>query len=984
MKIDDFEKAYEILKDYKGKNNQIQYYQYKVQKINYSLTEFDTEYILNNFDFEPYDVNKTVKIARDYGEILKNKYELDFLPEKIRITRVIGEMGESLHCYVQYRKSVKPSLMYVKKRYILNQLIDETKYNEVNVDFGKYDNITKEKDGTTLKKAQREGIEFLLRNKKCILADSMGTGKEQDVNTIMPTPEGYKRMGDLKVGDNVFASDGSICQVTDIFPQGLKDIYKVEFTDETYTNCGLEHLWIVKDKVQFNRKKDWSVLSAKQLIERGFVYKKKEGTKSTFKHNYKFRIPVCKPVVYKEQKHLIHPYLLGLMIGDGNLCSGDIIVSIPDNEIETLYRIEKLINKKYKLHCNRSGSCPNYRISRKKEYRNEKSENIYQTEIKRLKLDVKGIDKFIPQEYMLDSISNRIELLQGLMDSDGSITKEKNRIRYSTNSLKLAENVAELVQSLGGLAQIKTFNRTNKNTEYSVQIKIEICPFKLKRKSERYTIAPNKPKYLVKSIKNITFSHKSEAVCIKVNSKDSSYLTNNYIVTHNTRQAVVSSMETGADKILIICPASLKTNWKREICTYNNPTDVTIINGSEWKSDTKFTIINYDILDNFYKIPTDIVYEEKNLEDGTTQRVPVMVKASNGTLVPKTRKSIKKDKIKECLKESPLFLENFNCVIIDEAHKLSNNTSIRYKVISDFLKRSKIPYVFLLTGTPLTNRPMNLYHILKLIDAEVTRDYQYYVKHYCDGKKIKLKTGKEIVLSGGATNLDELKEKIKHVYIRRLLSEMTDMVNKDIQTRYYDLTPAQKKRYDELWEEYVSAQQELGNEDSEDYRQLVEGMLVRQYLAKEMIPNTIQLVDEKIEDDEKVIIICTFTDEINELKKYYGNKCVVYDGKMTAKQKDKAEYEFMNNPKIKVFIGQIIACSVGLTLTAAHTLVFNSYSWVAADNAQAEDRIYRLNQKNDVVCIYQLFNDSISQNMFDKVIMKKIIMNNVIKSEKEK
>ena len=101
MKIDDFEKSYEILKNYKGKNNQIQYYQYKVQKINYSLTEFDTEYILNNFDFEPYDVNKTVKIARDYGEILKSKYELDFLPEKIRITRVIGEMGESLHCYEQ-------------------------------------------------------------------------------------------------------------------------------------------------------------------------------------------------------------------------------------------------------------------------------------------------------------------------------------------------------------------------------------------------------------------------------------------------------------------------------------------------------------------------------------------------------------------------------------------------------------------------------------------------------------------------------------------------------------------------------------------------------------------------------------------------------------------------------------------------------------------------------------------------------------------
>lgn len=627
MKVNDFEEAYAILKNYNGKNNQILYYQYKVQRTNYSLAEFDVTYILNNFDFEPYEINKTVKIAKDYGEILKKKYELDFLPEKIRITRVIGEMGESIHCYVQYRKSVEPSLMYVKKRYILNQLIDNTKYIEVNVDFEKYDNITKE-NGTILKKTQKDGIEFLLKNKKCILADGMGMGK--------------------------------------------------------------------------------------------------------------------------------------------------------------------------------------------------------------------------------------------------------------------------------------------------------------------------------------------------------------------TRQAVIAAMETGAKKILIICPASLKSTWKREILVYNDESEVSVINGSEWNTNSRFTVVNYDILDNFYKIPTDIVYEDVLNEKGEKVKQPVMVKTSNGTLVPKTRKSTKKEKIKECLQQSPLFLENFGCVIIDEAHKLSNNTSIRYKVISDFLKRSKIPYVFLLTGTPLTNRPMNLYHILKLIDAEVTRDYQYYVEHYCDGRTMRLKSGKEITLSGGATNLDELKEKIKHIYIRRLLSEMSDMVEKSIETRYYDLSDAQMKRYEELWEEYVSAQQEQGNDDSEDYRQLVEGILVRQYLAKEMIANTTQLVDEKIEDGEKVIIICTFTEEINELKKYYGNKCVVYDGKMTLKQKDKAESEFMNNPKIKVFIGQIIACSVGLTLTAAHTLVFNSYSFSSAENKQAEDRIYRLNQTEDVVCIYQLFNDSISQRMFDLVTRKQIISNSVIKSENGK
>ncbi len=627
MKSDDFERAYELIKNYNGTNNQILYLRYKINKTDYSLSEFDVKYTLSNYDYIPYEVNKTVKISGDYAEILQKKYELDFKPEKVKITRVIGEVGESLHCYVQYRKSVEPSLMYVKKKYILNPLQDSSQNTIDKVNFKKYDNVTKS-NGITLKQAQKEGIEFLLKNKKCILADNMGTGK--------------------------------------------------------------------------------------------------------------------------------------------------------------------------------------------------------------------------------------------------------------------------------------------------------------------------------------------------------------------TRQSIVAAMETGCQKILIICPASLKSTWKREICVYNDQSDITVINGSEWNTKTRFTIVNYDILDNFYKIPTDIVYEKKTMEDGSVQKVPVMIKSSSGKLIPKTRKSLSKQKIKDCLKESPMFLENFGCVIIDEAHKLSNNTSIRYKVISDFLKRSKVPYVFLLTGTPLTNRPMNLYNILKLIDAEVTKDYQYYVERYCDGKTIKLKTGKEVTLSGGATNLEELKEKIKHVYIRRLLTDMADMVDKTIETRYYDLTKEQMTRYNELWEEYVSAQLEQGNEGSDDYRQLVEGILVRQYLAKEMIPNTIQLVNEKIEDDEKVIIICTFTEEINELKKYYGNKCVIYDGKMSLKQKDKAEYEFMNNPKVKVFIGQIIACSVGLTLTAAHTLIFNSYSWVAADNLQACDRIYRLNQTHDVTCIYQLFNDSISQNMFEKVMRKEVIMNETIKSENEK
>ena len=443
-----------------------------------------------------------------------------------------------------------------------------------------------------------------------------------------------------------------------------------------------------------------------------------------------------------------------------------------------------------------------------------------------------------------------------------------------------------------------------------------------------------------------------------------------------TIQSIVASICTNVDKILIICPASVKSTWKRELRYYVDEKDITIVNGNNWGETTKFTIINYDILDNFYTVPTENVIEEVVTKDENNNIVT--------KLVTKTKKSTKKAVIEECMKNSRLFQEKFGCVIVDEVHRMVNNKSIRYQVIDDLFKRTRPPFRFLLTGTPMTNKPMNLYYILKLIDAEVTDDYRFYVKRYCGGKEMKLRTGKKILIANDATNLDELKEKIKHVYIRRLLSQMSDMVKKNIEVKEYDLNEKQTLRYNELWDEYVKAQEEKGNNDSEAYRQLVEGTIVRQYLAKEMIPNTIHLAEEIIDNNEKVIISCTYTEEVNELKKYFGKIAVVYDGKMTSKQKDKSEYEFMNNPKIKVFIGQIDSASVGLTLTAATKLIFNSFNFSSHVLKQMEDRIYRLTQTKDVTCYYQVFTDSVSQHVYNTVLKKELMANSIIKSEDEK
>lgn len=492
-----------------------------------------------------------------------------------------------------------------------------------------------------------------------------------------------------------------------------------------------------------------------------------------------------------------------------------------------------------------------------------------------------------------------------------------------------------------------------------------------------------------------------------------------------TCQAIVAALESSCKKILVITTASLKSTWKREISLFENKDDIVVINGSKWDGTTgKFTVINYDIVQNYYEIPYENEYKIEKIygKNGEIEelRVPVMIKdKKTGKMVNKRVKSNKKANIKKALLNSPLFTSNFDCVIIDEAQKLSNNTSNRYKVIYDFLKKSDIKYTFLVTGTPLTNTPMNLYYILRLIDADVTKDYEYYLKTYCDGKEMfkpgewnkwlsvfernnyikwdsmesKMKSvafefinehAEKMVIPQGSTNLDELREKIKHVYIRRLSSDIPGMVKKSLDTRYYDLDKRQKEEYDKLWDEYVAAQEENGDNTNEEYRQLVEGTLVRQFLAKEMIPNTIALANDYIEDGEKVIIACNYTSEINAFKEYYGKQAVVYDGKMTPKQKDKSEKEFMENPKIKVFIGQIESAGVGLTLTESHIMIFNSYSWLETSNRQMQDRIYRITQKEDALCIYQLFTDSISQDMFEKVLRKGLVMDETIKAEKDK
>lgn len=484
----------------------------------------------------------------------------------------------------------------------------------------------------------------------------------------------------------------------------------------------------------------------------------------------------------------------------------------------------------------------------------------------------------------------------------------------------------------------------------------------------------------------------------------------------------VASIEGNFDSVLIICPASLKTNWRDELKWYVPERDITIIDSpnrmtkpelekylgykegrsgltvkelqeeakdrGKWE-DNRFVIVNFDILDEFYKFP----------------------------------KSRSKENLKISEEQSPMLqyiMNKKSLIIVDEAHRLSDNTSIRYKVINDLIKRGKPDSVYLATGTPITNSPQNFYCVLKLINDTITDDWDYYMKRYCGAMKIPAKGEKErwtnyflkrvnkqswydltseekdklkeyinenarkITIMKDATNLEELKLRVQHLYLRRTKEDISGgLPNKTVHEIFYDLSPLQRKEYNKLWDEYETAQLEA-DPTKEINKELLEGAIYRKYCAMEMIPYTIRAAENLISNGKKVIIATCYDDEINELKKYFGDRAVIYNGKMNIKQKDNAKEMFLNNPNVTVFLGNIVAASVGLTLIVSNTLIFNSFSYTSAENKQMEDRIYRIGQTKDVDIYYHMFRNTRCEDVWNICLRKEIIANTIIKKEAEK
>lgn len=397
-----------------------------------------------------------------------------------------------------------------------------------------------------------------------------------------------------------------------------------------------------------------------------------------------------------------------------------------------------------------------------------------------------------------------------------------------------------------------------------------------------------------------------------------------------TTAAVIASLESEAKKILIVCPASLKINWSREIENYTDR-KILIVEGRKWGSTFDYYIINYDIIKNFHTTETGEDSDEMKL----------------------------------------LANANFDLAIVDEAHYISNNTAQRTQLLNDIL--SKIPKVWLLTGTPMTSRPINYFNLLKIVESPITLNWQSYVYRYCAGYQFNV-GNRKVWNTSGASNLDELRERTKNLVLRRLKTDILDLPEKIINPLYLEL---KNTDYDEELDEFMRITKDKSKKESLSVT-INRLMKVRQIIAQQKVDYTCELIDKFIEQDKKVIVFTNFTSTLDMIHEKYKKNSVILDGRMSKQKRQDSVDRFQNEKKIKIFISNIIAGGVGITLTAAEGVIMNDLSFVPAHHSQAEDRAYRYGQKNSVLVYYPIFENTIEKIIYNMLQKKKNIIDQVM------
>lgn|GEM_PF-2814431 len=746
-----------------------------------------------------------------------------------------------------------------------------------------------------------------------LLADSPGVGKAHPLTEPILTPTGFRPMGDIRAGDKVIGANGKPTEVLDVYPQGELDIFRVEFSDGSFSRVSGEHLWQVTDrKYRRHSTLHTRVLTTEEIIAEGLRH---DGT------SRRFAIPMTAPVQFEQVDLPVDPYLVGAVLGDGStslrwqphITTDDEIVAslrLPEGGY-AVKRVDVLAGvSTYGLN----GCAAAFR-----------SLGI---------MESKAEDKKIPPAYKLGSAEDRLALLQGLLDTDGSpITKPdgspRSSIEYGTVSRQLARDVMELVQSLGGTASISTkvpkYVHNGEVREgqlyYRMVLSLPewVVPFRLRRKLERWT---PRTKYMpARRIVSIEPDGREESQCIRVAADDHLYVTRDFIVTHNTFQSLAATAALRCDAMLIICPPVVTTNWAREV------------------------------------VKSGIFAEDEIATYRTGRKEPSLDKAkvvivSDSTLAARPH----------LIHHISIWMNRFEKVVAayDEAHRSKTMGSKRSEAVLDMMALAPHVWRVAITGTPVLAGPHELVPILEFTGhlGPVFGGAGPFLEEYCTRDRFGAFHPKK-------RSLDKLHRTLnEHVWMRRTKKDVLPFlpekhitsIELDVDLKEYKRTHAEVVDEIAKWFEAFKTQEgRFPNEgEIEEFSNdnLRYASALRKAAGMTKVPYAIEMVSEWVKGnpDEPVLVWAHHKDVIAALhetaKKAKVNTGVIAGG-ISDRERMRLVDEFQAG-KIPVLICSITAAGVGITLTRSSNAIFVESDWTPALMLQAMDRQHRIGQTRDV------------------------------------
>jgi len=377
--------------------------------------------------------------------------------------------------------------------------------------------------------------------------------------------------------------------------------------------------------------------------------------------------------------------------------------------------------------------------------------------------------------------------------------------------------------------------------------------------------------------------------------------------------------------VIVVCPASLKLNWEREIESWLPNPKVQVLSGTTpYKTKGEILIINYDIVFAWWE---------------------------------------------ELKKKKP------QIIILDESHSVKSSATRRTKAVKKLCK--EVPHILALSGTPIVNRPIEIYNTLQILDKNLFPNYIAFTRRYCNAHNNGF--GMDV---NGASHTQELHDTLTSTIMLR--RKKVDVL-KELPDKIYSFVPIaldNTEEYNEAEKDFIAYVRREKGIDAAQRIESVEALAkiegLKQLAVKGKLKDAIEWIKTFLESDQKLVVFCTHKFTIDALMEQFTGISVKIDGSVTILDRQRSVDIFQLNPKCKLFVGNIQAAGVGITLTAASNVVFLELPWHSGYVVQAEDRCHRIGQKDSVNVHFLLAQNTIEEKIAKLIDNKRKITDSVL------